>query len=65
MASILINWKTSLGGVGLILLGILGLVGVAIPGVPTDSSAAFGMIIAGITALFAKDNNVTGGTIKQ
>jgi len=54
------NWKTSLAGViaamGPILLAI---------GVPQEVGAAITTIGLFLLGLFAKDRNVTGGTIQQ
>jgi hypothetical protein len=59
------NWKTSAAGVSAILLAIGSLLSMFSKGnidgnvLVTD----LGVIGAGITGLFAKDNNVTGGTV--
>jgi hypothetical protein len=53
MDSILVNWKTSLAGAVLIIIGVLGIVaGVHIPGFDMQPGAA---IAAGIGLLMAKD----------
>jgi hypothetical protein len=58
MNSILVNWKTSLAGVVLIIVGGLAAVlGIHIPGFTMDAGAAITM---GMGLLVAKDSNVTG-----
>lgn len=54
MNSLLVNWKTSLAGVVLIVVGIMGaILGIHIPGFSMDSGAAITM---GIGLLVAKDS---------
>ncbi len=63
MQALLSNWKTSLGGVILIVLGALNtFLGIQVPGFNLDFVAA---LAAGGALIFAKDSNVTGGTVKQ
>lgn len=58
MNFILTNWKTSLGGLILIVLGALStFLGVKVPGFTMDFGTAF---VAGIALLTAKDGNVSG-----
>lgn len=56
LVNILVNWKTSLGGIGLIALGVAD----AFNKGPNGPGAAWAEIVAGFTALMAKDGNVTG-----
>lgn len=60
------NWKTTSAGVGLILTGLTGLVHAVNPEVPgPDISTSVTSILGGVGLIFAKDNNVTGGSVKQ
>lgn len=55
------NWKTT-------LFGALAAIGIALaPQFPqyTEVIAAFAAVFTALAAFFAKDNNVTGGTVKQ
>jgi len=52
------NWKTLTAGIGSILFGL----SKAIEG---DWATAIPSLIAGVGLVFAKDFNVTGGTIPQ
>ena len=61
-ASILTNWKTSLAGGLTALGGVLGLVGVAGPGIPTDKNTAIAAIVTGIGLIFANDLGVPTAT---
>lgn len=54
-----LNWKTTAAGAALIIKGILALLGYG------DPSTAAVDIVAGIGLVFAKDGNVTGGSVKQ
>jgi hypothetical protein len=66
MKSITTNWKTSLGGVLTALIGVVSLLGVKVAGqAPIDPTIAITMITGGISLIFAKDGNVTGGTTPQ
>lgn len=62
------NWKTTAGGVGMLLTG-LGYFVAVIAGQVTftleAATVAFGSLSGGVALLFAKDNNVTGGTVQQ
>lgn len=67
MKSFLVNWKTTLGGLALVLGGLATIL-TALTHNPVDASslqAAGASIVAGVTLLFAKDGNVTGGTVGQ
>lgn len=65
MKNLLTNWKTTLGGVLTMLIGIAALLGVKVGSTPIDPSTALAMITAGFGLLFAKDGNITGGTTQQ
>lgn len=58
------NWKTSAAGIGAILGALASLVTMFSKGQidGTVLMTDFGIISAGVTGLFAKDSNVTGGT---
>ena len=55
-----INWQTSLIGVVLIALGIIGIHWTCV-----DSVTGLAIIMAGVGFLRAKDKDVTGGTVMQ
>lgn len=58
---LVINWKTSVTGTALLLLGVSQAVfGISIPGFTMDPGAA---IVMGLGLLNAKDGNVTGGSV--
>ena len=62
------NWKTSLSGVMAIIFGGWAIAQPIVAGQAPDGNAvaqAMAAIIAGIGLLAAKDQNVTGGTVKQ
>jgi len=59
------NWKTSLGGALTAALGAASLFGISIGGQAIDPTMALGMITGGFGLIFAKDGNVTGGSVKQ
>lgn len=54
------NWKTTLSGVSLIISGIA-----LFFNDQSKIAEAFGMVIAGVGLVTAKDNNVTGGRTEQ
>lgn len=61
------NWKTTLGGAGAILAALASLATMFSKG-QVDGNILltdFGVVAAGVTGLFAKDHNVTGGTVQQ
>lgn len=61
MKSYLLNWKTTLSGVGMIVLGVCSLLGVHIVGAqPIDPQVALSMIVGGVGLIFGKDLNVSG-----
>lgn len=63
MQSLLTNWKTTLTGVVIIVLGALSsFLSIKIPGFGLDFGTA---LTVGIGMILAKDNNVTGGTTPQ
>lgn len=56
------SWKTTLAGVGGICAGIAALISSLTGGDQIDwnaASVALGLVSAGITGLFARDNNVS------
>jgi len=59
------NWKTTLGGGVTAAIGIASLFGVKIGAQAIDPTTALGMITGGIGLIFAKDGNVTGGSVQQ
>lgn len=59
------NWKTSIGGGLTAAMGIASLFGVKFGAAPMDPTTAMGMIAAGLSLMFAKDANITGGSIDQ
>lgn len=63
--NILTNWKTSAGGILTIAIGVASLLGIKVGANPIDPTSAIAMITAGWGLLMAKDQNVTGGTVKQ
>lgn len=54
------NWKTTLAGIASIIGGISLFVNH-----PEQTEAAFAAVTLGIGLIFAKDNNVTGGSVPQ
>ena len=56
------NWKTSVGGLIVALPNIATVIGIAIPDPISKLIMAIGAIWF---AYFAKDKNVTGGTVNQ
>jgi hypothetical protein len=46
-------------------IGLASLFGVTLGGQPIDPATALGMITGGVDLLFAKDGNVTGGSVQQ
>jgi hypothetical protein len=66
MKSFATNWKTTVGGAATMALGVLSLFGVKVVGTGAiDPQTAIGMITGGFALMFAKDGNVTGGTVQQ
>ena len=60
------NWKTTVTGILTILGGIAGGGKLILAGQVTEGvSVLITALTAGIGLIVAKDNNVTGGTIKQ
>lgn len=61
------SWKTTSGGIALIAGAVIGLYFASKNGQLNEASitAAVTSILGGIGLLFAKDNNVTGGTTPQ
>jgi len=56
------NWKTNAAGAAAILVPLLNQI---VPTLPPQYAAIATGMIAGLGLLFAKDNNVTGGSVKQ
>ena len=65
MKNLMTNWKTSLGGLLTAALGVAALLGIKVGDSSIDPTTALGMITGGLGLLFAKDGNVTGGTVRQ
>ena len=66
MKSLLANWKTTSAGIAAILTGLTGLIHAANPDVPgPDLSTSMVSILGGLGLIFAKDGNVTGGSVRQ
>lgn len=65
MKSFLTNWKTSGSGVLMILVGVGSLTGLTFGAPPMSADVAITTIMGGIGLLFAKDGNVTGGSVRQ
>jgi hypothetical protein len=59
------NWKTMLSGGLTAAMGLASLFGVKVGNNPIDPSVSLTMIMSGIGLMFAKDFNVTGGTVAQ
>lgn len=59
------SWRTSLGGVGMILGAIAKFAEDVSNGKPPDFATIVPLIIGGVSFFFAKDSRVTGGTIQQ
>lgn len=59
------SWKTSLGGLGMILGALSDIVHGLSASVAINWQADITAIIGGIGLLCAKDSNVTGGTVMQ
>ncbi len=57
------NWKTTSLGITMIVGGILGLI--FAPVTQASIMTSLTAILGGIGLIFAKDNNVTGGTVAQ
>ena len=56
------NWKTTLAGLATIMIPLLNQI---IPVLPPPWATIASGVAAGVGLLFAKDMNVTGGTVKQ
>jgi len=61
------NWKTTAAGVGAILGAAASLITMVSKGQldGTLLTTDLGIISAGLAGLFAKDHNVTGGSVRQ
>src|SRR5262245_21778071 len=58
----MMNWRTTVAGLGVIAIPILNDV---IPVLPPKYQGIATAVVAGLGLIFAKDSNVTGGTVKQ
>lgn len=67
MKSLVANWKTTSAGAALILTALADVLTQVSTGNwdPTRAMADFTSLTGGIGLIFAKDGNVTGGTVKQ
>lgn len=66
MKSFMTNKYTTTAGIGAILTGVSGLLHAINPDVPgPDLGTSIASIVSGFGLLFAKDGNVTGGTVRQ
>ena len=61
MASLIVNWKTTAAGIGLLALAVADALGKG----PNGPGAAWAELMAAFAAFAAKDANVTGGTVSQ
>ena len=59
------NWKTTLGGIGMILGALADIISSLTQGVHPSWDRDFIAITGGIGFLCAKDMNVTGGSVRQ
>lgn len=59
------SWKTTVSGIGAILVAVINATIGLVNGTPVDWSATAAAIMAGIGLILAKDAKVTGGTIPQ
>lgn len=66
MKSFLANWKTTAAGIAVILPALADILNIAVGKVGSGSLTMDVTTIAGgLGLLFAKDGNVTGGSVKQ
>lgn len=66
MKNFFTSWKTTTAGLASIMTGLSGLLHWINPEIPgPDISVALASFSAGFGLLFAKDGNVTGGSVKQ
>ncbi len=59
------NWKTTLGGVAAVLGALTEIAHAFATGTAPNWEADFTAISAGVGLVFAKDENVTGGSVPQ
>ena len=59
------NWKTTLAGISAVLTSVAGLLHDISVGNYANIYVEVTGIVAGIGLIWAKDSNVTGGTVKQ
>lgn len=61
----MMNWKTTASGALMVLVGVASLLGLNFGGTPMSPDAAIASIMGGLGLIFAKDSNVTGGSVQQ
>jgi hypothetical protein len=59
------SWKTTLSGVIAIVIAAGNAIQGMLSGTPVDMATTIAAVMAGIGLISAKDNDVTGGTVKQ
>lgn len=59
------SWKTTTTGVLAIVTALASAVTNVLQNHPVDWTAVMTAVMAGVGLISAKDNNVTGGTVKQ
>lgn len=59
------NKKTSLAGIAAALVGAAGLINGFVSGDHSHMEESIAAIVTGLGLIFAKDHNVTGGSIQQ
>ena len=62
MSFVVTNWKTTVAGAGAILIPLINTI---IPVLPPQWATVATGLVAGLGLLFAKDSDVTGGTVRQ
>lgn len=59
------SWKTTLAGICAILAALANVGNAIAAGTAIDYPATIAIILPAIGLIFAKDSNVTGGSVKQ
>ena len=59
------NWKTTVTGILTIVTAAISITQALINGNQPDWTATIAAVTAGLGLIFAKDSNVTGGTVQQ
>jgi predicted aconitase with swiveling domain len=59
------SWKTTASGVIAVLVAVASAAEALINGRPVDWATVAAAVMAGIGLIFAKDSNVTGGSVTQ